>query len=312
MESPWERIGGSSRASRRLLGSRFAAASWWVRVRSAGTSLVGSSRGCGERHRGLPPPLPLNDAPTLREAGAATTSAGGAFHAGLVYTPGRRTRPRPSSSRHASLRSRRDARRCQRPDGGARPASRAPARSEDQRGQRASGWLYVQGAAGVGLASALAAAEAGADLVATAVYPLALARARVSGEACPSRSTALATPPASRPTSPGMSRTSSTSTSAEPVAQVAPVSPSCRGARPSAGLVAALEAHRRAHAAADACSMSSRRRSCSSRSGLAPAHCADRPDPCLAGTPARSAGAPLRHGDRRVPCADPGRLWRHA
>ena len=42
--------------------------------------------------------------------------------------------------------------------------------------------FYVQGAAGMGLASALAAVEAGADLVATAVYPLALTLHRVSGE----------------------------------------------------------------------------------------------------------------------------------
>jgi oxaloacetate decarboxylase alpha subunit len=32
---------------------------------------------------------PLNDVSNLREAGAAITSAGGAFHAGLVYSPGR-------------------------------------------------------------------------------------------------------------------------------------------------------------------------------------------------------------------------------
>jgi oxaloacetate decarboxylase alpha subunit len=42
--------------------------------------------------------------------------------------------------------------------------------------------FYVQGAAGTGLAGALAAVEAGADLVATAVYPLALALHRISGE----------------------------------------------------------------------------------------------------------------------------------
>ena len=32
---------------------------------------------------------PLNDVSNLREAGAAITNAGGAFHAGLVYSPGR-------------------------------------------------------------------------------------------------------------------------------------------------------------------------------------------------------------------------------
>ena len=42
--------------------------------------------------------------------------------------------------------------------------------------------FYVQGSAGVGLASALAAVDSGADLIATAVYPLALTLHRVSGE----------------------------------------------------------------------------------------------------------------------------------
>jgi oxaloacetate decarboxylase alpha subunit len=43
--------------------------------------------------------------------------------------------------------------------------------------------LYCQGAAGSGLASALEAARAGADLIACAVYPIALTLHRVSGEA---------------------------------------------------------------------------------------------------------------------------------
>jgi oxaloacetate decarboxylase (Na+ extruding) subunit alpha len=43
--------------------------------------------------------------------------------------------------------------------------------------------LYCQGAAGSGLAAALEAARAGADLIACAVYPIALTLHRVSGEA---------------------------------------------------------------------------------------------------------------------------------
>ena len=46
--------------------------------------------------------------------------------------------------------------------------------------------LYCQGAAGSGLAAALDAARAGADLIACAVYPIALTLHRVSGEAAAS------------------------------------------------------------------------------------------------------------------------------
>src|SRR5207253_10792323 len=42
--------------------------------------------------------------------------------------------------------------------------------------------LYCQGAGGTALAAALEAVRAGADLIATAVYPLALTLHRVSGE----------------------------------------------------------------------------------------------------------------------------------
>src|SRR4029450_4496376 len=42
--------------------------------------------------------------------------------------------------------------------------------------------LYCQGAGGSGLAAALDAARAGADLIACAVYPIALTLHRVSGE----------------------------------------------------------------------------------------------------------------------------------
>src|SRR5947199_109076 len=43
--------------------------------------------------------------------------------------------------------------------------------------------IYIQGAGGSGLASALAAAQAGAQVIACAVYPLAMTVHRVSGEA---------------------------------------------------------------------------------------------------------------------------------
>src|SRR5262249_58767949 len=43
--------------------------------------------------------------------------------------------------------------------------------------------IYAQGAGGSALAVSLAASRAGAQLIATAIYPLALALHRVSGEA---------------------------------------------------------------------------------------------------------------------------------
>ncbi|HWQ23080.1 MAG TPA: hypothetical protein VNK94_03135, partial [Gaiellaceae bacterium] len=126
---------------------------------------------------------PLNDVSNLREAGAAITDSGGAFHAGLVYSPG--------GTAAADLLVE-QARRL--PELGATrvivhdpTGALVPHLAQELVGRiaEASGLpvgLYVQGAAGTGLAAALAAVEAGADLVATTVYPLALALHRVSGE----------------------------------------------------------------------------------------------------------------------------------
>ncbi len=126
---------------------------------------------------------PLNDVSNLREAGAAITSSGGAFHAGLVYSPGHTGETDTLVEQARKL-----------PDLGATrvivndpTGALVPHRAQELVGRiREASELpvgfYVQGAAGMGLASALAAVEAGADLVATAVYPLALTLHRVSGE----------------------------------------------------------------------------------------------------------------------------------
>ena len=126
---------------------------------------------------------PLNDVSNLREAGHAITSAGGAFHAGLVYSPGRTGETDTLVEQARKL-----------PELGATrvivndpTGALFPHRAQElvARIKEASGLpvgFYVQGAAGTGLAGALAAVEAGADLVATAVYPLALTLHRVSGE----------------------------------------------------------------------------------------------------------------------------------
>lgn len=126
---------------------------------------------------------PLNDVSNLREAAKAITAAGREFDAGLVYSPARaddadwlvdKARELPELGAARIL--------IHDPSG-----SLSPHRAADLVGavREASGLpvgLYSQGAGGTALAAAIEAARAGADLVACAVYPLALTLHRVSGE----------------------------------------------------------------------------------------------------------------------------------
>jgi oxaloacetate decarboxylase alpha subunit len=113
--------------------------------------------------------------------------------------------------------------------------------------------FYVQGSAGVGLASALAAVEAGADLIATAVYPLALTLHRVSGESVAESLQGLG-----HATGLDVGKLWEAADvideyiGDEPVAHVAPrIAVRAAEFDLPAGLVAALDVHLRAHAAAD-------------------------------------------------------------
>src|SRR5690348_4606047 len=127
---------------------------------------------------------PLNDVSNLREAGEAITGADREFDAGLVYGSGATGETEDLVEAAKKL-----------PELGAeRVLLHDPASTlEPHRAQElvtalreASGLpvgLYCQGAAGNGLAAALEAVRAGADLVACAVFPLALTLHRVSGEA---------------------------------------------------------------------------------------------------------------------------------
>ena len=127
---------------------------------------------------------PLNDVSNLREASEAITAAEREFDAGLVYSPG------PSGETDALVE---QARRL--PElGAARVLLHDPSGSLEPHRVRelveairdASGLpvgLYGQGAGGSALAAAIEAARAGADLIACAVYPVALVLHRVSGEA---------------------------------------------------------------------------------------------------------------------------------
>ncbi len=185
VESPWERIRAlKSRTStplglalrgRFLVGSRPVDGDFIRRfVASAAESGIDVFR----LHD------PLNDVSNLREAAEAIAAAERDFEAGLVYSPGRTGETDVLIERARML-----------PELGAvrvllhdPTGSLQPHVAGDLVGAlgQASGLpvgVYIQGAGGSGLASALAAAQAGAQVLATAVYPLALTVHRVSGEA---------------------------------------------------------------------------------------------------------------------------------
>jgi oxaloacetate decarboxylase (Na+ extruding) subunit alpha len=197
---------------------------------------------------------PLNDVSNLREAGEAITAAGKEFDAGLVYGSGYTGETEALAEQARKL-----------PElGASRVLVHDPSSSlEPQRAQElaatlaeASGLpvgLYCQGAAGNAMAAGLEAARAGADLIACAVYPVALSLHRVSGEAM---ATALA----------GLGLDTGTDVDAlwrasdlvdehigdEPVTPLAPrVAVRAAEHRVPPGLVAALDVHLVAHAARD-------------------------------------------------------------
>ena len=127
---------------------------------------------------------PLNDISNLREAAEAITAADREFDAGLVYSPGRTGETEAIAERASRLPELGAARVLIHDPSGSLHPRRAAELTEAVRD--ASGLpvgLYGQGAGGAALAAALEAVRAGADLIATAVYPLALTLHRVSGEA---------------------------------------------------------------------------------------------------------------------------------
>ena len=182
VESPWERIRALKARTetplalalrgRFLVGSRPVGGDFTRRfVASAAASGIDVFR----LHD------PLNDVDNLREAGEAIVAAGGEFEAGLLY----------GSGRHEALV---DAAK-KLPDMGAgrillndpaallqpHRASELVAELRDVSGLPVG--LYAQGAGGNALALAIEASRAGADIIASAVYPVALTMHRVSGEA---------------------------------------------------------------------------------------------------------------------------------
>jgi len=123
---------------------------------------------------------PLNDVDNLREAAGAIVAAGCEFDAGLLYGSGRREALLAAAQKLPEL----GAARILLHDPAAllqpHRARELTAELREQSGLPVG--LYAQGAAGNGLAAALEATRGGAELIGTAVYPVALSLHRVSAE----------------------------------------------------------------------------------------------------------------------------------
>jgi oxaloacetate decarboxylase alpha subunit len=125
---------------------------------------------------------PLNDVSNLREAAEAIRAAEREFDAGLVYSPGR-TATQTLAERAAQLPELGAARvLIHDPSGSLHPRKAAELVEAVRDACGLPVGLYSQGSGGAALASAFEAARAGADLIATALYPIALTLHRVSGE----------------------------------------------------------------------------------------------------------------------------------
>ena len=132
---------------------------------------------------------PLNDVSNLREPAEAIVDSGAEFEAGLLYGSGKHEALVDAAKRLPEL----GAARILLNDPAAllqpHRASELVAELRDVSGLPVG--LYAQGAGGNALAAALEAARAGADVIATAVYPVALTMHRVSAEAAAQALTGL-------------------------------------------------------------------------------------------------------------------------
>ena len=197
---------------------------------------------------------PLNDVSNLREAATAITAAGREFDAGLVHSPSRTQDTDLLAEQSKRLPELGAARvLIHDPSGSLSPQRAANLVGEVREASGLPVGLYCQGAGGVALAATLEAARAGADLIACAVYPLALMLHRVSAE---SASTALAG--LGLDTGVDASRVWEASDLVdefigdEPMTPTAPrVATLAAQHRLPPGLVAALDVHLRANAAGD-------------------------------------------------------------
>ncbi len=255
VESPWERIRALRSRTRTplalalrgrfLVGSRPVAAELVRRfVESAAENGIDVFR----LHD------PLNDVSNLAEAGAAISAAGREFEAGLVYSSGAIEAIEPLLEQARKLSGLGAARvLLHDPTGSLQPhrASDLVGRLRDASGLPVG--IYCQGAGGNALASALEGARAGAELIASAVYPVALTLHRVSGESLAEALAGLGLDTGiDIPTLWDASDLIDEHLGDEPVAPLAPRI-AVRAAEHDlpAGLVAALDTHLRAQAAGD-------------------------------------------------------------
>jgi oxaloacetate decarboxylase (Na+ extruding) subunit alpha len=123
---------------------------------------------------------PLNDVDNLREPAEAIVGSGAEFEAGLLYGSGRREALIDAAKRLPQMGAARiilnDPAALLQPH----RASELVAELRDVSGLPVG--LYAQGAGGNALAAAIEASRAGADLIAAALYPVALTMHRVSAE----------------------------------------------------------------------------------------------------------------------------------
>jgi oxaloacetate decarboxylase alpha subunit len=126
---------------------------------------------------------PLNDVENLREAAESIAAAGREFDAGLVYSSGRTGETETLVDQARKLPDLGAARvLLHDPTGSLQPARAGQLVRELGEASGLPIGVYLQGAGGSALAAALEAARAGADLIACALYPVALTLHRVSGE----------------------------------------------------------------------------------------------------------------------------------
>jgi oxaloacetate decarboxylase alpha subunit len=123
---------------------------------------------------------PLNDADNLRDAAEAIRAAGREFDAGLLYGSNRRGALIEAARRLPEIGAARVL--LHDPAGLLQPHRAGELVAELRELSGVPVGLYCQGAGGNALAAAIEAARAGADLIACAVYPVALAVHRVSAE----------------------------------------------------------------------------------------------------------------------------------
>ena len=197
VESPWERIRALRARTKTPLG-----------LAMRGRFLVGSRPVDGDFVRRFVASAaangidvfrlndPLNDVGNLRDAAEAIADAGCELEGGIVYSRG------PSGETHELVEQARKL-----PELGAArvllhdpTGSLQPHRAHELIGRLREATalptgIYCQGSGGNALAAALEAARAGADVIACAVYPLALALHRVSGEALAEALTGLGLDP---------------------------------------------------------------------------------------------------------------------